>query len=95
MTGYIQPEDMGYFAIVKKRFRKFRRNWLLEHTAPANLREIITEAARLLPVLPPDLVRCFWKVGGLIDAEDSDEECVSDVLELREETNFTVKFNLQ
>jgi len=89
MTGNLQPEDMGYFATVKKRFRTFRRNWLVENTKPPTLRDTITEAARPLSALSSDLVRCFWKVGGLIDAEDSDEQRVSDVLKLRGENNLT------
>ena len=41
MTGYIQPLDMGFFATVKKRFRRYRRNWLQENDNALNLREII------------------------------------------------------
>ena len=74
MTGYLQPLDMGYFATLKKRVRSYRRNYLVRKENNPELKETITKAAKLMTEFKSDLVRCFWKVGGLVDAIESDTE---------------------
>ena len=83
MTGYLQPLDMGYFATVKKRVRKYRRTYLVGESSPS-LKETITKAANIRTNFNSDLVRCFWKVAGLIDATESDTERIGEILDLQE-----------
>jgi len=82
MTGYMQPLDMGYFATLKKRIRSWRRTYLLRGKS-TNLKETITKAANEMTSFNADLVRCFWKVGGLIDATESDTDRIGEIQDLQ------------
>ena len=48
-----------------------------------NLKETITKAANEMTSFNADLVRCFWKVGGLIDATESDTDRIGEIQDLQ------------
>ena len=85
LTGYCQPCDMGLFATVKKRFRSYRRTTMVEKGKSPLLKDTVRNVVKIMTELTPAMVRCFWKVSGLIDANDSDDARLGQIIETEQE----------
>jgi len=85
LTGYCQPCDMGLFATVKKRFRSYRRTTMVEKGKSPLLKDTVRNVVKIMTELTPAMVRCFWKVAGLIDANDSDDARLGQIIETDQE----------
>ena len=79
----IQPLDMGFYATIKKRFRSWRRDWLVDNNNTPTMRDILREVVNQMAKVAPSVNRSFWKVAGLVDAVDADESEVGEILDLR------------
>jgi len=74
---------MGFFATIKKRFRSWRRDWMVDSNDAPTLRDILREVVDQMAKVTPSVNRSFWKVAGLVDAVDGDETEVGEILDLR------------
>jgi len=75
LTGYCEPCDMGIFTSVKKRFLSYRRKGQIA------IEEHCTKCGKIMIEFTPGLVRCLRKVTGLIDANDSEDARLGQIIE--------------
>jgi len=74
---------MGVFATIKKRFRSWQRDWMVDSIDAPTLRDILRELVYQMAKVTPSVNRSFWKFAGLVNAVDADEPGVGEILDLR------------
>lgn len=84
MTPFIQPLDQAFFSIVKEKFKKFRRAWLVENCPLDESDEIqkieppkwlvIEKIFHFLTTVPNEHIRGLWVRAKLIDQIGGEEE---------------------
>ena len=73
-TSILQPSDMSFYATVKSRYRKFRREYLLEKDQFPSDHEIYLKIKDITLGLDPVYVSACWKMAGLAKMDNSEDE---------------------
>ena len=74
MTGYVQPEDAGYYQTVKERFKAYLRNYEVRFDAIPTLADRCNMLADIMTSQKKELVQTYWRIAGLSEFTNTHRE---------------------
>ena len=74
MTPLIQPQDQAFYATLKSRFQKYKREFLITREESPTQAEMFEKISELTLGLDPEFIKSCWKLCGLTDLTNSPDE---------------------
>ncbi len=73
-TALMQPQDQGMYQTIKARFVKYRRSFVAEFDKYPTQSQVYQKVANLTSELSRELVTATWKMAGLSQMNNTQEE---------------------
>ena len=74
MTGYLQPEDAGFYQTIKERFKSKLRIYNATNDTMPSLAWRCNNIANIMTSMDKRLVQAFWKIPRLLQEDGSEQE---------------------